>query len=68
MRIGNNQVESVFVMKKITEASAQKAFTLFLRFDDGTSGVVDLSDLAGRGVFASWENQGAFENPAFIQI
>ena len=30
---------------------------LVLAFDDGVSGVVDLSELVGRGVFALWGDQ-----------
>jgi len=29
--------------------------------DDGVSGTVDLSDLAGKGVFALWRDRSAFE-------
>ena len=36
------------------EAAAREGFRLWLRYDDGASGEVDLSDLAGRGVFAAW--------------
>lgn len=36
-----------------------------LRFEDGAEGVVDLSDLAGKGVFAKWLVPGFFEQ-AFI--
>ena len=31
-----------------------KGFRLWVRFDDGTEGVTDLSDIAGHGVFAGW--------------
>jgi len=36
---------------KVTEARPLKKCKLFLRFDDGASGVVDLGEIAGRGVF-----------------
>ncbi len=36
-------------------------FRLFLRYDDGTSGEVDLSRLVGRGVFSAWSNPGVFQ-------
>jgi len=32
-----------------------------LAFDDGVSGVVDLSELVGRGVFALWDDRQVFE-------
>lgn len=46
---------------RIVEISPQKGFKLFLRYDDGVAGVVDLTSLAGRGVFASWLEPGVFE-------
>jgi hypothetical protein len=46
---------------KIVELSPRENYTLFLRYEDGTEGVVDLSSLAGRGVFASWLVPGIFE-------
>jgi hypothetical protein len=33
------------------EVRARLGFRLWLRYDDGTAGEVDLSDFAGRGVF-----------------
>jgi Protein of unknown function (DUF2442) len=36
-------------------------FRIWLRYDDGTDGEIDLSDLAGRGVFEAWDD-GAFFN------
>lgn len=48
-------------MKRIVEAVARRDYRLWLRYSDGTEGEVDLSDLAGRGVFASWKNRHAFE-------
>lgn len=36
-------------------------YRLYLCFEDGVEGTVDLSDLAGRGVFEVWNEPGAFE-------
>ena len=36
-------------------------YQLWLRYDDGTEGSVDLSHLVGRGVFAIWTDPDAFE-------
>ena len=36
-------------------------YKLHLRYEDGVEGEVDLSHLAGRGVFALWNDAGAFE-------
>jgi hypothetical protein len=46
---------------KIVELSPRENYGLFLRYEDGTEGVVDLSPLAGRGVFAAWLVPGVFE-------
>jgi hypothetical protein len=43
------------------EVKARKNFRVWLRYDDGTEGEVDLSDVAGQGVFAAW-NDVAFFN------
>jgi hypothetical protein len=48
-------------MRRITEVEVLGAYRLRLTFDNGTTGTVDLSDLVGRGVFALWRDQGAFE-------
>ena len=32
-----------------------------LRYDDGTEGVVDLSDMVGSGVFEAWEDDAFFD-------
>jgi hypothetical protein len=36
-------------------------YRLWLRYADGTEGEVDLSHLAGKGVFRLWDAPGAFE-------
>jgi hypothetical protein len=46
---------------KIIEARPERDFRLFLRFDDATAGTVDLSEFAGRGVFAAWNEPGVFQ-------
>jgi len=48
-------------MIKITEAHALGLHCLLLKFSDGIEGEVDLSDLAGHGVFAAWNEPGFFE-------
>jgi hypothetical protein len=45
----------------IIEAKALPDYRLELQFDNGESGVVDLSEFVGRGVFAAWEQPGVFE-------
>ena len=47
---------------KIIDAKTQPGFQIELRFDNGESGVVDLSSLVGRGVFESWNVPSVFES------
>lgn len=48
-------------MTRPVEVRPHAGFTLWLRFSDGAEGVVDLSRLAGRGVFRCWDDADAFE-------
>jgi len=48
-------------MVRPVSVRALPAFRIWLRYSDGVEGEVDLSDLAGRGVFAAW-NDVAFFN------
>jgi hypothetical protein len=45
---------TVLTMPKPVEVRALANYRIWLRYDDGTEGAVDLSDLAGRGVFKAW--------------
>ncbi|MEK7765289.1 MAG: DUF2442 domain-containing protein [bacterium] len=47
-------------MRRITSAQAQSGYRLALRFEDGASGVVDLSGLVGKGVFSAWSDPAVF--------
>ncbi|MBY0307926.1 MAG: DUF2442 domain-containing protein [Phycisphaerales bacterium] len=46
---------------RITHVSVPARFQLSLRFSDGYEGLVDLANVAGRGVFARWLEPGDFE-------
>ncbi|MEX0613325.1 MAG: DUF2442 domain-containing protein [Pirellulales bacterium] len=46
---------------KIVTAKALPGFRLEVQFDNGESGLVDLSSFVGRGVFAVWDEPGEFE-------
>jgi len=48
-------------MRKISEVRVLQGYRLELAFDDGARGVVDLSDLVGKGVFAIWRDRRIFE-------
>jgi len=36
-------------------------YRIYIKFSDGAEGEVDLSDLAGQGVFEAWKDPRAFE-------
>ncbi|MBI2908045.1 MAG: DUF2442 domain-containing protein [Chloroflexi bacterium] len=48
-------------MVRPTQVRALEGYRLWLRFEDGVEGEVDLSHLAGRGVFAAWQDRAFFE-------
>jgi hypothetical protein len=47
-------------MPKPVEVKALPQYRIWLRYDDGVQGEVDLSDLAGRGVFHIWNDPAVF--------
>lgn len=64
---------------EIVDAKPQSGFRIFLKFNDETAGVVDLSPFAGKGVFSKWlensffdtvrvSNSGALEWPGGLDL
>ena len=49
-------------MFKPVDVKALPGHKIWLRFADGTEGEADLSHLAGRGVFALWQDEAVFRN------
>jgi len=49
-------------MFKVAEVKVLQDHRLWLRYSDGVKGDVDLADIAGRGVFAAWNNRKFFES------
>ena len=45
----------------LIEVKAQTNYRLFVRYDDGVCGDVDLSGVVGKGVFVAWNNPDIFE-------
>ena len=43
------------------EVEPRKGYRIWLRYTDGAAGEVDLSHLAGRGVFKAWNDRTYFE-------
>ena len=44
------------------EVEARDGYTLWVRFNDGVEGEINLSSHAGRGVFKVWDDPGVFES------
>lgn len=47
-------------MYKLLQARALDPYQVWLCYEDGTEGVVDLSGFAGRGVFEAWRDPDYF--------
>lgn len=48
-------------MRRITEVETREEYRIWIRYEDGTEGEVDLSNLVGRGVFKRWDDPAEFE-------
>ena len=48
-------------MITVVEVAPRTGYRIWLRYSDGVAGEVDLSELAGRGVFESWLDRPFFE-------
>ena len=49
-------------MKKAVEVRPFSGYRIWLRYADGVEGEVDLSNLAGRGLFKAWIDRTVFES------
>ena len=48
-------------MPKPLEVKALPNYRIWLRYDDGAEGEIDLSDMAGHGVLQAWTNPAVFD-------
>ena len=49
-------------MIRPTAVETREGYSIWIQFSDGAAGVVNLSHLAGRGVFEVWLERSYFEN------
>lgn len=56
----NFQVKGV-TMVRLVEVKAKPGYRLWLRYEDGVEGEVDLSSEVGKGVFVYWNDYKNFE-------
>lgn len=43
-------------------ARAEQGYKLFVEFEDGVSGIIDLANWKGKGVFKYWDKEENFKN------
>ena len=48
-------------MPKLLKVEPREGYHIYVEYDDGASGEVDLSHNAGKGVFKVWDKPGVFE-------
>ena len=46
---------------RVVKAEPLRKYRVWIRFADGTEGIADLGDFAGRGVFSEWDRPGGWE-------
>lgn len=51
-------------MNRISKVKVLLGYRLHVEFEDGASGIVDLAENVGKGVFAAWRDSGFFEQVA----
>lgn len=54
-------------MRKVTTVRPLDGYRIELAFDDGVRGIADLSELAGRGVFALWDDYDFFKSVRVVE-
>ena len=49
-------------MYKPIKVKALKKYKIWVKYEDNTEGIIDLSDVAGYGVFKFWDEGNNFKN------
>ena len=47
-------------MNRVTKVNPLEEYKIYLEFSDGTTGILDLSEYAGKGVFSVWNEYSVF--------
>ena len=63
-----NQRNDKEMRPQLTSVVALEKYKLQVQFEDGTSGVLDVSRLAGKGVFAAWDTNNLFSQPYISEV
>lgn len=50
------------IIPYLKKAEARPGYGLFVEFDDGVNGIIDLSHWKGKGVFELWNDENNFRN------
>ena len=58
--LSNKCKDMEFKRAKIVACKALPSYRVWIRFDDGLEGIVDLNDLVGKGIFKAWESTEFF--------
>lgn len=48
--------KETIALRKIVDYKVKEPYKIWLKYDDGIEGVIDLGDLAGVGVFKVWDD------------
>lgn len=48
-------------MNKLINANPLNDYKIYLEFSDGTTGIVDLSEYVGKGLFSIWDDYRVFK-------
>lgn len=48
------------IIPYLKKAEAKPGYKLFVEFEDGVSGLIDMSDKVGKGVFECWRDETNF--------
>ena len=60
--IGNYMKEVTSSVINPTEVKALDGYRIWIEFEDGVKGEIDLSSFVGRGVWKAWEDRSLFES------